>query len=359
MSKHKTAILYIDDEENNLIAFRASFRRDFDIFVTDKASDAVQILSENTIHLIVADQKMPDISGVEFLELVRAEYPDPIRILLTGYADIEAVIDAINRGQVYRYINKPWDENELRMIFSNAREYYDAKTDLKRTNLELQRAYGDLERFVYSASHDLRAPMKSILGVMDVIRQENAPERIPDYLSMIEKSVFRLDHFTQNMIHFYHNLKEEVKSEPILLEQWLGDIERKATKYANPVKLKLEHSLEVETIVSDSARLEIALINILSNAVVHGAAGKSEVEVRVRVFRESDRLVFSIVDGGAGIMPRKLQQLRETLEQRKPYEAGTGLGLYIVREVMDKLGGTLNLQSTQGKGTEVRLSMPE
>ena len=93
-------ILYLDDEEHNLNAFKASFRRNYKIYIVKNVVDALSILSNNNIHIIIADQKMPVISGVQFFENIRESYPNPVRILLTGYADIDAVIDAINKGQV-------------------------------------------------------------------------------------------------------------------------------------------------------------------------------------------------------------------------------------------------------------------
>lgn len=124
MEKKDIAILYIDDEVNNLVAFKANFRRVYNIFTAESAHEGLMILRSNKIHVIVTDQRMPGKTGIEFLQDIIDEFPDPIRILLTGYSDIEVVIDAINKGQVYRYISKPFDEIELRMTIDNALEVY-------------------------------------------------------------------------------------------------------------------------------------------------------------------------------------------------------------------------------------------
>ena len=118
-------VLYLDDEENNLIAFKALFRREFDVFTTTSPQEAVAYLNANEVPIILSDQKMPELSGVEFFELTLNDFPNAVRILVTGYADIEAVIDAINRGQVYRYVAKPWNENDLRVCLLNAAERYE------------------------------------------------------------------------------------------------------------------------------------------------------------------------------------------------------------------------------------------
>ena len=113
-------VLYLDDELHNLTAFRAAFRRDFQVHVTTEPTEAVRILREQPIEVIISDQKMPTISGVEFFELIMPDFPDPIRMLLTGHADIDAVIDAINKGQIYKYIAKPWNESELKAMVNEA-----------------------------------------------------------------------------------------------------------------------------------------------------------------------------------------------------------------------------------------------
>ncbi len=138
-------ILYVDDEQNNLTAFKATFRRDFKIFTAISAAEGVKVLDEEDIHILITDQRMPVMTGVEFLESILERYPDMIRILLTGYTDIEAVIDAINKGQVYRYITKPWDETELRMTIKNAFEVYNLKKENKELLIKLKRANEQLE----------------------------------------------------------------------------------------------------------------------------------------------------------------------------------------------------------------------
>ncbi len=133
MEQQKVKVLYVDDEVNNLTSFRALFRRNFEVYTAISAEEGRALLKEHRFHVILTDQRMPGTTGVEFLESIIGEYPDPIRILITGYTDIHAVIDAINRGRVSRYITKPWDEQELKMTIENAFEVY----SLRQANIEL------------------------------------------------------------------------------------------------------------------------------------------------------------------------------------------------------------------------------
>jgi DNA-binding NtrC family response regulator len=117
-------ILYVDDEIHNLNSFRAVFRRSYNVFTALSAKEGKTILDENTIHLIITDQRMPETTGIEFLEAIIKDHPAIPRILLTGYTDINAVIDAINKGSVYKYVQKPWSEDELRETIENALKIY-------------------------------------------------------------------------------------------------------------------------------------------------------------------------------------------------------------------------------------------
>jgi len=126
-------VLYVDDEVHNLNAFKASFRRLFNVFIAESAVEGRKVLENELIHVIITDQRMPVTTGIEFLESIIPDFPEPIRILLTGYADINAVIDAINRGQVYKYIQKPWMEDDLRINIQKAFEIY----SLRKENREL------------------------------------------------------------------------------------------------------------------------------------------------------------------------------------------------------------------------------
>jgi response regulator RpfG family c-di-GMP phosphodiesterase len=143
--EEKIKILYLDDEENNLQAFKATFRRDYKIFLAISAMEGEEILAKEEVDLIITDQRMPEKTGVEFLEKIIPTYPKPIRILLTGYTDIQAVIDAINKGQIYHYLTKPWEEDYLRTVIKNAFEVYSLRKENEQLTNALIKANEQLE----------------------------------------------------------------------------------------------------------------------------------------------------------------------------------------------------------------------
>ena len=133
MHERAINVLYIDDEPHNLTAFKAAFRRDYNIFLAESAEEGKQILDKHNIHVILSDQRMPAVTGIEFFQSILNTHPEPIRILITGYTDVNAVIDAINLGQVYKYLTKPWNENDIRIFIDKAFEVF----RLRRENAEL------------------------------------------------------------------------------------------------------------------------------------------------------------------------------------------------------------------------------
>lgn len=145
MIKNKINVLYVDDEATNLSAFKANFRRDFNIFLAKSAKEGKEILIKNEIEIILTDQRMPEKTGVKFLQSILDEYPDPIRILVTGYSDMNAVKDAINKGQVYKYIEKPWDNDFMKMIIEKSYEVFCLRKENKELTEKLLRANEQLE----------------------------------------------------------------------------------------------------------------------------------------------------------------------------------------------------------------------
>jgi DNA-binding NtrC family response regulator len=128
----KHPILLVDDEPEILFSLRGLLRREFDLHTANSGAEALEVLRKQAIHVIMSDQRMPEMTGVELLRKARGECPEAIRIVFTGYADIKAVIDAINQGQIYRYLTKPWDPDELLAVLHQACDHYERISQRRR-----------------------------------------------------------------------------------------------------------------------------------------------------------------------------------------------------------------------------------
>lgn len=145
MTEKKISILYVDDEQNNLISFKAVFRIKYTVYTAISGEEAIKILKNHEVNVIITDQRMPNMTGVEFLESIINDYPDPTRILLTGYADMNAVVDAVNKGKIYHYLTKPWNEEELDMTITKAYEVYRNRVETVEENEKLHVSNEQLE----------------------------------------------------------------------------------------------------------------------------------------------------------------------------------------------------------------------
>ena len=133
--RHAHSILFVDDEVNILRALQRLLRHEeMNVLSTDRASEALEIGAREPVQVVVTDQRMPEMSGVDLLSKVRERQPDVVRMLLTGYTEIDVAVDAINRGQIYRLVTKPWNDDELRATIRQAFDHWDLKNEIKRLN---------------------------------------------------------------------------------------------------------------------------------------------------------------------------------------------------------------------------------
>ncbi|MDO8998576.1 MAG: hybrid sensor histidine kinase/response regulator [Bacteroidota bacterium] len=359
MITEKIKILYVDDEENNLVAFRSHFRKDYEVHTAISAEVAFSILEIFPIFIIISDERMPDISGVEFLEKVKDLYPDSVRLLITGYSDINVVIDAINRGQISKFIQKPWDWDKLSIAIDHCVTIYNSRLEIKLKNGELTKANEELNKFVYSVSHDLRSPLTSILGVINVTKL--MPElRVADsYFDMIEGRVIKLDTFIKNIIDYHKNARLEVATSRIDLQSFILEIWDSLKDPSKLINFELIVNQEKE-FFGDKHRLAVVFKNLISNAIKYQNPSVGNQQIKLSVKADKDNLHILIEDNGIGIDKKHLEnifQLFFRTENSLNIE-GTGIGLYMVKESVEKMGGNIKVSSSLLIGTTFELLIP-
>jgi serine phosphatase RsbU (regulator of sigma subunit) len=161
-TKSLPPILYVDDEQDNLTVFNSAFRRDYEVHLALSGQEGLEIMEKNEIHLIITDQRMPEMTGIQFLEKIIPDYPDCIRMILTGFSDIEAIIQAINTGRVYRYITKPWSKEELKINIDKGLETYHLREQNRNLIEDLKEANQTLEQKVIERTQKIEAQNREI-----------------------------------------------------------------------------------------------------------------------------------------------------------------------------------------------------
>lgn len=359
MPDNNIRVLYVDDEENNLISFRAYFRKDYEVYTASSASEAFRLLDSIDMQIIVSDQRMPLMSGTEFLERTIIKHPDTIRLLITGQSDIETVIEAINRGGVSKYLQKPWDWEKFRLIMENCADLYRNKIELKQKNDELIKTNDELNRFVYSASHDLRSPLMSVLGVVQLAKMEDEMKVAEEYFDIIEMSVLKLDKYIKNIIDYYQNSRSEEILDSVNFEALTNDIIDSLKNQDKKVSFETDIVQEGE-FIGDEFRLRVIISNLISNAIKYQNPENAGPKVMVKIRSGFKSASITISDNGIGIMQEHLESIFKMFF-RTPNtisKQGTGIGLFIVKEALEKIGGTINVVSKLFEGTSFEIVVP-
>lgn len=356
MSAPNVRVLYIDDEENNLQAFKASFRRQYEIYTAISAAEGLKILENISVQVILADQKMPGTTGVEFFKSITDTYPDPIRILLTGYTDIEALADAINHGDIYRYITKPWNDLELHNSIKNAYDAYRAKIDLRNKMAELEKTNDELNRFIYSISHELRAPLVSAMGIVNLVKMEGLYESSGEYWSLIETCSNKLDYYIQKTLQYYKNNKTASENSSIDFHKLIPELIDLYSYADKETTFEVDIDQKV-AFYGDSFRIEVILGNLISNAIKYQKETEENKKVNIHITVRRDLVEIAISDNGMGILNEHLEKIFTQFFKSKVNQ-GSGLGLFIVKEALNRIDGRIAVSSDPAVGTTFKISIP-
>ncbi|MCF8253929.1 MAG: hybrid sensor histidine kinase/response regulator [Bacteroidia bacterium] len=355
----KPIVLYVDDEKNNLMSFKASFRMEFEVMLAGSPDEALEVLKTCEPHVIISDYRMPFLTGIELFEKIRVKYPKPLRVLLTAYSDVQSLTDAINKGEVYRYIKKPWHEDEIRSVVRESFEYFHTRNELETRNKELIEAYKDLDRFVYSVSHDLRSPLMGILAVSNLLAKSQNLSEVADYADLISKNVSRLDEFIFNLLEYYKVKRGELTIDAISLKTIIKNLIEVYETDARNKGIRIEMDVvQEEEFRSDSLVIMVALQNLLSNSLKYQRQDNPDkmVKFTVRVLRGQANI--KVEDNGIGIEPEFIDKIFEMFFRASVIGTGSGIGLYNAKHALDKLGATVKVNSVPNVGTLFEIILP-
>lgn len=357
--KGKIQVLYIDDEDNNLSSFKASLRKDFKVWTAIDGHEGLKLAEEMDFEVVIADQRMPGMTGVEFFEKLVKIKPDPIRILLTGYSDIASVIDAINKGEVYRFIDKPWNIEQIKNAIINAADIFYTRLELKEKNEKLKKANSEMNQFVYSLSHDLRGPLMSISGVSKLAKMEIDDPVALEYFEMIDSATVKLDDFIYKMLDFYRSTKIDNKIVSIKFNEI---IEQQLVAYRDKWDMKnIGFNIQVdqeEEFFSDDAKIRVILNNLIGNSYKFQKEDGGAKKIDLSICVAHGLTLLKISDNGIGIEEKHQKDVFKLFHRATQKNVGSGLGLYMVKESVDQMGGKIELTSKVNEGTVIEISLP-
>lgn len=357
IQEERIKILYVDDEAKNLTAFKASFRRSYDIVTAISADEASELLLQHSFHIIIADQRMPAITGVEFFQSIRKTYPGAIRILLTGYTDVKEIVDAINKGEIFRFITKPWNEFEMHNAIRNAYELYSMRIQLQQKMEELETANHELNRLIYSTSHDLRSPLASIVSIINLAKLESLDEEVVNYFGLIENCASKMDGYILKIVEYYKSVRLDNEASFIDFAQQVQE----AVDLCSVQNKKIIFRQDIQQPVAfknDGFRLSVVLNNLLSNAVKYQKSEEPDPFITITANVTNEQATLSVTDNGIGIQQQNLESIFNMFFRSTKNATGLGIGLFIVKEAVHRMGGDITLESEFGVGTTFRVTIP-
>lgn len=354
-------ILYVDDEINNLSSFKSAFRFDYKILLATSHAEALNYLTTNPdISIVLCDQRMPGLNGVDFLEDIKLRFPKPVRMMVSGYSDIDAIIDGVNKGNIYKYIRKPWSAEEIKTAIAEGYKYYLTSSLLNQKNEELHEAYKQLDEFAYNVTHGLRDPILSVLSMVEIAQHmDDVTESVREILQMVGLAMVQLDNYVENT-HDYHQLKNDntnisdISFDTMveeLAKAYAGEQERKSINFTYKIDQK-------EGFRSNPTLLHVIVNNLLSNAFKYQKRDNNDKFVGLDIAVTNDHTTIVVKDNGIGIKADYVKNIFEPLYRATSVEYGSGLGLYNVKDALQKLGGDIYVDSKEDVGSIFKIVIP-
>ena len=368
-------ILYVDDESANRVVIKHNLGKEFTVLLAESAPAALEILSTQFVAVLLADQRMPGVTGVELAAITRDRWPEIVRVIITAYSDLEATIDAINRAHVSRFLKKPWAPEELVAVLKESVGSFHSARLLKALQerlLQLDRI-SSIAIMSSAIAHDLRQPLTFVNPSLEMIQADAAelralaPSLSPRAARAVERingcvadAVLGIDKVQTLIDTLMRSIRSqnESRSRLDLREVVKNAVTLTRTTVLAVANLSVDLPERAVQIYASEGRLMQLTVNLLLNAAQSLDPERhmtNRVEIRLRA--AGDRAALEVLDTGCGIPPEAASEIFKPLFSTKG-AAGSGLGLAICKQVVDELAGTIDVETKVDQGTCFRVTLP-
>jgi len=372
MEKHiadSLNILYVDDIETNLILFEATFNNDFNVSLANSGKEALELLRQKNFSVLISDQSMPGMTGTELMEIVKNEFPDIMRFILTAYTDYKTVVDSINKGEIYGFFNKPFDPEVVKMSINKAIEVYNLRISNKKMVKELENAnikLLDLDksktRYLNILTNEIRSPINKIMSAIHMLKDRIGSNDLNELLFYLDTSVSRLESFSfaANQLSRLNAesklvLEGKIVSLRELMELCVLENKNLLDKFQTGVELS-ETATDLQ--VSGESELLMACLNtLLMNSLKHteksGIINLSSGETEKEVYLE-------ITDQGFSYSKNQIDNISSFFsEDKKSTDFTPGIELILAKQIMISHGGSIVIQMNSDEKVSTKMIFPK
>jgi signal transduction histidine kinase len=374
MDVREYPILYVDDESANRVVMKHNLGKAFTLRIADSAAAALEILAREPVAVLLADQRMPRVTGVDLAEQVLERYPDVVRVIITAYSDLDATIDAINRARVNRFIKKPWTREELVAVMEESVLAFHNNRLIKRLEERLRQLDRMTAVAVMSSAiaHDLRQPLAYIEPTLDVMRSEVGAltgeveaERGQKRLAVLSDCIGDVAQGVEKLKVITSTLMKSLSSKQV--PQELIDVravlENAVTITRSTVRRRAQLQLELPgepvSMLASEGRIIQLVVNLMLNAVQALTEGTPMTNrIWVSLGSDEDHVVIRVRDTGCGIPEEEREQIFAPLYTTKSSVGGSGMGLAICRQIVEEMQGAIDVESAVGRGSTFEVTLP-
>lgn len=378
-------VLFVDDDEHILKALkRALHAEPYRLHLAASAEQALALLAREPIQVVVTDISMPEMDGLKLLEEITLRHPDTVRMVLSGRSGTATIIEAVHAGRIYRYILKPWDENDLKINLRQALALHGLQAERTRMMALLQEHNQMLEervaertrqvlaferqaeigRYAAQIVHNLNNPLHTLTAAIDLLSMRIAnsqtdPERMKKDLTLAGKAITDLTAIVAGILA--HARQEQGGVRQALDLNRIIETELRFMEMVPDFKHKIRREVHLDPhlppVVGNPIEIKQILDNLIKNAL-DAMEQCPEKRLALRTRAQDGYAVLEVADNGAGIDPAHAQRIFAPDFTTKPPGKGTGLGLASVKTMIDGYGGRITFQSEPGKGTTFQIALP-
>jgi signal transduction histidine kinase len=392
--KNGATVLLVDDEENVLRSLERVLRKEpYKIVTATSGKEGLAILCNMQVQLIVSDQRMEGMTGIEFLESARDMCPETVRILLTGYSDLKTVEEAINRVEIYRFLNKPWNEEDLKSTIRQGLAKWKLKKEnerlfriIEKQNQRLRQYNEKLEQMVEQrtlalkeaqsqliqsekmaslgvlaggVAHEINNPLGGILGITQLLLMKYPDNgELGQDLKTIEQAGLHCSKIVKNLLSFSRK-SDPSEREPVVITDLIKQIIMLTGHLFrhNNIELRKEFPSDFPALMVNTKQLQQVMVNLLVNA--QQSMNRGGVVCVRGCLEETGEVTIEVEDQGSGIPDDIINKIFDPFFTTKEEGAGTGLGLSVCYRIVQEHGGRIEVDTEPGKGTCMKVILPD